>query len=254
VYLDHDPDEGSLPRFYSQEYFESGADDRGYENYGGCERFLTMNFTRRIERLTRYVPGGPVLDVGCGYGYFLKCLGSQYKGVGIDISEHATRIAIEKYGLDAKTGVLTPSSFPPEHFSLVTMWDVIEHLPDPKRTLSAARDVLKPDGVLALTTGNVGSMTARLCRSKWHLYTLPDHLWFFSEKTIRSLLEETGFRVIELRTEWCYYSIDYLIERLFKTVFNNRDLARRAGAESIFGRWTIPFNLFDVMYVVCGKR
>ena len=84
------------------------------------------------------------------------------------------------------------------------------------------------------------------------LHGFPD-AWFGWESQIRPLVE-AGFRVIELRSEWCFYSIDYLIERLLKTVFNNRDLARRMGAESRIGRWAIPINLFDVMYVVCRKR
>lgn len=254
VFLDYDPDDDSLSRFYSHEYFESGPDRRGYESYEECESFLTTNFRRRAERLGRYASGGPVLDLGCGYGYFLRCLGAQYEGVGIDISEHAVQTARERYGLDARAGVLNETSFPAGHFSLVTMWDVIEHLPDPKRTLGIVRTVLKDDGVLALTTGNVGSLVARLCGARWHLFTLPDHLWFFSERTLRALLEKTGFRVIELRAEWCHYSMGYLVERLSKTLFDTRGPARRGRGMSWLDRWEIPVNLFDIMYVVCRRR
>ena len=254
AFLDYDPDDDRLRQFYSEGYFESGPDLRGYESYGACESFLTMNFERRIERLSPHVSSGRVLDLGCGYGYFLRCLGGQYKGTGMDISEHAVKSAREKFGLDVRAGVLTESSFPPGHFSLVTMWDVIEHLPDPKSTLLNVRAVLKDDGVLAMTTGDSGSLVAKLCRGRWHLLTLPEHLWFFSERTLRNLLEATGFRVIDVRREWCYYSVDYLVERLLKTLFNSRKPVQPAGEKSWLNRWAIPFNLFDVMYVVCRRR
>jgi len=254
VFLDYDPDGDSLRHFYSREYFESGSDCRGYESYDECERFLTMNFERRLKRLARYVPSGPVLDVGCGYGYFLRCLGPEYEGQGSDISDHAVRIARERFALNVTAGALTETSFPQGRFSLVTLWDVVEHLPDPGRTLAIVRTVLRDDGLLALTTGDVGSVVARLCRGNWHLFTLPDHLWFFSERTLRELLDRTGFRVIELRREWCYYTLDYLVERVLKTAFRVR---RRAGdilTMSRFGRLPVPVNLFDIMYVVCRRK
>jgi SAM-dependent methyltransferase len=254
VFLDHDPHLDSLRRFYSEEYFESGTDCRGYESYEDCEKFLTTNFQHRIERLGRYVSGGRVLDVGCGYGYFLRCLGPEFQGVGIDISEYAVRFARERFGLDATAGTLTETSFPNGHFSLVTMWDVIEHLPDPAGTLAIVRTALEDDGVLALTTGDVGSVAARLSGGRWHLFTVPDHLWFFSERTLRELLDRTGFRVIELRREWCYYSVDYLVERFLKTVFRSRRPVQRPGAASWLARLSIPVNLFDIMYVVCRRK
>jgi len=116
------------------------------------------------------------------------------------------------------------------------------------------RSVLKEDGVLALTTGDIGSVVARLSGKRWHLLTLPEHLWFFSESTLRTVLEATGFRVLEVRREWCYYSIDYLVERLLKTAFHSRKMIPPGHVKSSFGRWAIPFNLFDVMYVVCRRR
>jgi 2-polyprenyl-3-methyl-5-hydroxy-6-metoxy-1,4-benzoquinol methylase len=254
VFLGHDTDLNSLKKFYSKDYFQAGPDHRGYENYKDCEKFLTTNYKRRIRHLNRFVQGGNVLDVGCGYGFFLACLDHSFAGVGLDISEHAIEIARTTYGIDARTGPLTSSMFPADHFSLITMWDVIEHLSDPTVTLEIIHTILKNDGILALTTGNVDSMTARLTGRRWHLYTVPDHLSFFSRNTLRHLLEQTGFRVIEMRSEWSYYSIDYLIERISKTLFRSRIITRNVPLKPMLARVIIPFTLFDVMYVVCQKR
>lgn len=254
VFLDHHPDPDMLRAFYSEEYFRAGGDDRGYESYADCEPFLTKTFRNRVARLHRHVPGGNVLDIGCGYGFFLKCLDDRFKGIGLDISEHAVRVAREESGVEAGVGPLTRSAFPVDHFSLVTMWDVIEHLPDPRDTLDIVHGVLKDDGVLALTTGNVESVAARVSGKRWHLFTLPDHLWFFSRRTLTDLLEKVGFRVVEIRNEWSYYSVDYLIERAAKTLVRSRSLTRRMPLKSVLRRATIPFTLFDVLYVVCRKR
>ena len=253
VFLDHEPGNEALRDFYSRDYFESGLDLRGYDSYERCEPFLTLNFRARAERLRSYAGGGAVLDVGCGYGYFLNTLGPSYERTGIELSEHAARVARQRFGLDVRTGLLEEAGFAPGRFALVTLWDVIEHVANPRATLETTRMVLADDGILALTTGNVDSIAAKVSGSRWHLFNVPEHLWFFSERTLRRLLAETGFEVLELRREWCRYSMDYLIERFLKTGLGAR---RRAPSTrlSFLARWWIPVNLFDIMYVVCRKN
>jgi len=253
VHLNQPSNSDWAGEFYSMEYFE-GAGEKGYASYQHCENFLTLNFRRRVRQLSRYVPEGNVLDVGCGYGFFLKCLGEQYKGCGIDVSEHAVRVAREMYGLDVKSGVLNYETFEPNYFSLITLWDTIEHLPDPRYTFEILHRMLKEDGVVALTTGNVESLVARICGKRWHLYSFPEHLWFFSPRTLRDLLEKTGFRIVEFRNEWCYYSIHYLIERVLKTLLRAPSVVERIPFEAFLRRAVVPVSLLDVMYVICRKK
>ena len=254
VYLNLASDISGLADFYSDNYFQSGVDNRGYESYQDCEVYLTQSFKRRLKELTRYVPSGRVLDVGCSYGFFLDCLGENYESYGMDISEHAISIAQKKHGLNVKQGVLEKGTFPPKHFSLISMWDVIEHLPEPKRTLEILHANLKDDGVIVLVTGNVDSILAKVSGKKWHLYTLPEHLWFFSAETLSALLEKCGFKVIELKIEWSYYSILYILERLLKTVFNARSVVHNIPFQSLLRKLTVPCSLFDTMYVVAKKQ
>lgn len=254
VYLNHEPNNEWLANFYSSEYFEADSDDHGYESYQDCEKFLTLNFKRRIRQLIRYAPAGNVLDIGCGYGFFLNCLGDGHTGFGLDISEHAVRIARKQFGLNARAGPLEKNTFPPSFFSLITMWDVIEHLPDPKATFEILHTILKDDGVITLTTGNVDSLIAKISAKRWHLYSLPEHLWFFSPQTLTNLLDQTGFRVLELRNEWNYYSLDYIVERMLKTMFKTHSASHHIPFKLMLQRLVIPLSLYDITYLVCQKK
>ena len=112
---------------------------------------------------------------------------------------------------------------------------------------------LKEGGILALSTGNVESLVAKISREKWHFYNLPEHLWLFSPQTITRLLEENGFRVIELRNEWNYYSIDYIVERILKSLFKMNVLSRKIPFKKILQKIPLPVTLFDYMIVICQK-
>jgi predicted TPR repeat methyltransferase len=78
------------------------------------------------------------------------------------------------------------------------MWDVIEHLPNPRATLEAAASWLRPGGVLALSTGDVNSLAARIHGRHWGLLTPPWHQFYFSRGTMRRLLEDVGFQVVRI--------------------------------------------------------
>jgi SAM-dependent methyltransferase len=93
------------------------------------------------------------------------------------------------------------TSLPVEHASLdaVVLWDVIEHLPNPRATISRAWDWLRPGGIIALSTGNVSSLAARIHGPDWSLLTPPWHQFYFSRKTLKRLLESCGFEVILTR-------------------------------------------------------
>ena len=92
---------------------------------------------------------------------------------------------------------------------------------------------------------------ARLSGSRWHLYTLPEHLFFFSRESLRRLLEAHGFRVESMRAETGVYTLGYLVERLRKSLLGRR--ARRPG------RWPgalirVPLNLGDVVTVSAVRQ
>jgi SAM-dependent methyltransferase len=136
-------------------------------------------------------------------------------------------------------------------FDAITAWDVLEHLSRPREALREIHRALKPGGRLVLTTGDVGSWLARVSGPKWHLYTLPEHLYFFSRRSLEILLGSEGFEVERMRSERAYYTLGYLIERLRKTLLGRETKGGRNWPGSTR---TIPVNLFDIAHVEARKR
>ncbi len=138
-------------------------------------------------------------------------------------------------------------------FDAVTLWDVLEHLPEPHAALAEIARILRPGGRLVLTTGDVGSLAARLSGSRWHLYTIPEHLFFYTRKSLRLLLEAHGFRVESLRAEGSTYTLGYLMERLRKTLLRRSSPTRTRWPGS---ELRVPVNLFDIVTAraVLGER
>ncbi len=131
-------------------------------------------------------------------------------------------------------------------FDVITLWDVLEHLPDPQRVAAEIARCLRPGGRLALTTGDVESLAARLSGARWHLYTLPEHLFFYSRDSLRRLLEAHGLRLERVRAAGALYPVGYLLERLRKTLWKS---GARRESSSRLARLVVPVNLFDVLEV-----
>lgn len=140
---------------------------------------------------------GRALDVGCGDGKYLAWLRDVWgwQVYGVELSTAATRFAREVLQLDIQIGTLEDISFPAACFDLITMWDVLEHTPSPARELSEVVRVLKPGGTLRLVVPNIESWPARLFRGAWAPLSPPEHLFHFSQRTLRAYLEQAGLQV-----------------------------------------------------------
>ena len=98
---------------------------------------------------------------------------------GVEVSDYAIREAEARGLKDLIVGEFLETDFKTEKFDLISMWDVIEHVCDPKTNLEKVFDLLKPGGYLVITTGNIDSWTAKLMGRFRHLMTPPRHLFFF---------------------------------------------------------------------------
>jgi 2-polyprenyl-3-methyl-5-hydroxy-6-metoxy-1,4-benzoquinol methylase len=151
----------------------------------------------------RIAPPALVLDFGCGSGEFLDVLrGAGYQGFGFDLSKGAVRFCVER-GLQAETGDFL-SWAPPEGrnvFDAVTMWDVLEHLPEPLPYLQRIHSLLRPGGHLFVKTPRVERLSIQcvrlLPRLAAPLLQAPGHLQFFRRESLSRLLERAGFRTLE---------------------------------------------------------
>ncbi|MBW2273691.1 MAG: class I SAM-dependent methyltransferase [Deltaproteobacteria bacterium] len=235
---------------YDAAYFDDAGASHGYSDYAGMEHAFRTSFARRLARLPPPGAGERLLDVGAAYGYaVLEAERRGWQAFGLELASAAAREAARQSSgrVVAASGLATP--FASASFDVVTLWDVLEHLPEPHAAIAEIARVLRPGGRLLLSTGDVGSLAARVSGRRWHLYTLPEHLFFYTRRSLDLLLEAHGLRVEAARAYASYYTLGYLVERLRKSLLGH------AGAR---GDWPgsklcLPVNLFDIVTVTARR-
>lgn len=156
------------------------------------------------DRVARYLPphawGRSLLDVGCGAGHCLDH-GREFgwETCGVEISESAVAAARSR-GHDVSLGDLEQARYESSSFDVVRLWHTLEHLPNPRRTLSEVHRILKPGGRLWLEVPNVSSAPAAVFRARWFGLDVPRHLQSFSPRVLKSMLREAGFEEISMST------------------------------------------------------
>ena len=178
-----------LEQIYGEEYFSSEV----FHDYV-AEREVRVEAGRAAAgTLSRLIPAGRLLDVGCAAGFFLEAASAHYHVTGVELSPFASAYARETLGLRVLTGDVTDGLVDGEQFDVVTVWNTIEHMADPLGALTAIARVTRPGAVLALSTGDVTGPLARFDLPHWNLMAPPYHLFFFSPKTIDLALARSGF-------------------------------------------------------------
>ena len=203
--LNPQPTAEELESLYGEAYFESAdPGSPGYAAYGAMEEALTSAADAQLQTLPDFASVSRdrrLLDVGCGYGTFVaRARSAGWTAYGMDCSSSAANSALERYDVHVRVGDFASEGAGSALYDVITMWDAIEHFPDPRRALKAAYRALKPGGRLVLSTPDVTSWDARLLGRHWYGYTkVPEHLWFFSRATLQDLGEQAGFHVVQAR-------------------------------------------------------
>ena len=246
-----------IHEIYGAEYWRSDTPrTKGYANYTEDERLYLKTFRRRMKFVDRFIPErARVLDVGCAAGYFLRVMRDRgHDAYGIEVSEAIASEAVERVG-EGRIHVGTLGSVPEarqgfahESFDLVTLWDVLEHIPDPQSLLRQARSMLKPDGCLIVETQNVDSRFATMLGPRWHHYKHQEHIYHFNPATARRLLEQSGFAIAELTSAFGgkYVSFGFIAERAQRLP---RAAALALKPLGLLGRANLYVNLHDEMVI-----
>lgn len=190
------PSMEGLRELYSQEY-EPHWPPLAQESNWLRRQLRQRHHSLRIRLVNRAMPqGGRVLDVGCGSGGFLCSLGqdARWYGEGVDFSESALAVARAQQ-LSVCCGQAQDLPFTPASFEIITLWEVLEHLPYPREALLVIRRLLTPGGKLLLSTPNAESWLANMAGPYWPGRTMPYHLYLFSWENLCHLLKMTGFAV-----------------------------------------------------------
>jgi SAM-dependent methyltransferase len=187
-----------LVELYDSGYYED-PDDVGYAGYAAAEERKRHHDRTLLAQIEELVEPGRLLEIGCAYGYFLdEARKRGWEVRGVEPSEHAAGEARSRFGLDVAGEPFTELAAEPGSLDAIVLWDVIEHLPNPRETLAQAFVWLRPGGILGLSTGDIGSLTARLHGPHWSLMTPPWHQFYFSRKTLRRMLGDVGFDVTKI--------------------------------------------------------
>jgi 2-polyprenyl-3-methyl-5-hydroxy-6-metoxy-1,4-benzoquinol methylase len=232
--------------YYTAEYF-SGERSDGYTDYRGAEPVLRREFARSLDFVRRFRSKGRLLDLGCAYGFFLKEAQQHFDVAGIELAKEAAQ-ACRQAGLNVLSGVADEANMARiGAVDVITMFDVIEHLPQPHETLALCHEYLKPGGVLVITTGDFASLAARCAGAKWRLMTPPQHLWFFTAESLRRMAAPLGYTVEHLDHPGKIVPLSLIIFQL------RRMLGGKGSPVGFASSIGIPVNLFDAIRVVLRK-
>jgi 2-polyprenyl-3-methyl-5-hydroxy-6-metoxy-1,4-benzoquinol methylase len=191
------PDEKTIGSYYKSEQYVSHNDESsGLIN---TAYRLVRNYTLRSKlNLINNLNGGPgrILDVGCGTGAFLDtCKQGSWKVSGMEPDPDARAVAQKKLEADIQPNLKALAGAPP--FDIITLWHVLEHIPDLNETVPQLNKLLSPKGTLLIAVPNSDSYDAHYFKEYWAAYDVPRHLQHFTPSTIKPLFEKHGLAFIE---------------------------------------------------------
>lgn len=216
VYLSPRPDLLQIKKYYTLEYFSNNEKGIGYRDYKGLNSDLEKEAVRRLKIIKNKTSSGNLLDVGCGYGEFLLAASdSGFKVTGCDIIPDSVQYIRKQYHLNTFVCDMEQNNLPPGNYDIITAWDVIEHMTDPASVLQKFHQSLKKNAWLFMTTPNIESIDAKILKKHWYGFKkIPEHLYFFSPKSIKDMLEKTGFRNVGIINWGFQRNIGFCIDQL----------------------------------------
>lgn len=238
---------------YCKDYFSGADKGHGYVDYDHDKEPMRAVFEKYLDVINS---SGTLLDIGAATGFFITIAKSKgFEVSGVEISDYAASVGRSR-GLNITTGTLSEYLFAGTPLDVITMWDVLEHFPDPDKDIKLAHDFLKTGGILAINTPDSGSLYARVMSRNWHLLVPPEHIHYFNRKSLRLFLEKNGFEVVFITTIGKTFTLSYILHIVSswtKIAFLKR-LATKLDASDLFSSISIPINLFDNMFVIARKK
>ena len=205
------PSDETLAKIYGAHYYDAWGLHDNEDTVANLKRG-TFRFV--LGKLPKAAPDTKLLDCGAATGFLLEVardLG--YQPYGLELSQFGADAIAAKFGRDrvfcGELGDATFADAGAGDFGVVTMCDYIEHVRDPRHTLELARKLLKPGGLLAITTPDAGSPSRRVLGTGWTHYKV-EHLFYFNQRNLTRLLEDVGFSSVEYHTLWKSLTLDYI--------------------------------------------
>jgi 2-polyprenyl-3-methyl-5-hydroxy-6-metoxy-1,4-benzoquinol methylase len=159
-----------------------------------------LEASRRVDFVRGYVRAGALFEVGAASGYFVEAAGAAgFRARGIEPSAETARSATQR-GLTVDAGTLEDAAGGGATYDLVCAWHVLEHLPEPRRSLSQCRALMRPGGWLFLELPNIGSVMAARAGARWVHLDPDNHVAHYDVANVRSLLTTEGVELLDVHT------------------------------------------------------
>ncbi len=223
------PARDQLASLYQEEYYGGREASRFKLQLGErVMQWFRRSRARRIRRLLQATKGR-VLDVGCGRGYTLRSLkGWGFEVYGTQISAAAARFARERLGLTSVFhGDLHEAAYPDGWFDFITLYHVLEHLPDPLLHMRELHRILKPGALLYIEVPNAASLPARWLGAYWLAWDVPRHLFHYDPLTLTELGKRCGLTPVRSTFFSLEYSPATLLFSLVSIVFGDNNFLFR---------------------------
>lgn len=242
---------------YKKNYFLKDEKNNlgGYINYEEDKDINKRAFKNFLVELEKMSIGRNIFDVGAATGYFLDLAALRgWNTAGLEISNYAANIARKK-GHNIFLGNLKDVQLS-EKLDVITMWDVLEHVKDPFSYIKTANKLLKDGGILIINTIDKGSLWAKLWGKHWLLIIPPEHLYYYSKKNLKILLEKNGFKIIDYRKAGKRFNLSYIFSILLYS-YDNKKLFRRLAKffnNKFFRKFSIYINVRDNILIIAQKN
>ncbi|OHC73806.1 MAG: hypothetical protein A3G18_00545 [Rhodospirillales bacterium RIFCSPLOWO2_12_FULL_58_28] len=218
------------------------------ETYLSSESQRRLTSRRVLKHIREIVPGGRLLDVGCSTGIFLDEAKEFYEVEGIELSKWAALIASQRHAIHHEP--LSDTGFN-QHFDVLTMLGVIEHLDNPQKEIDCAAKALKPGGIIVVYTGDIDAWLPRLLGKRWWWFQ-GMHLHYFSRRTLGAMMEKAGFEVIDHRTHVVHFQLFSLAVSLKRYWIGN--LIYPFLTMAPFRNLMLPLKLNGEMLLIARRR
>lgn len=174
-----------------------------YDGYSRNDYLSPLTIKRYHELLDQFEAfrkTGKILDVGCGIGYFLEVAKERgWEVFGTEYTDDAIKICSDK-GITMQQGKLDPNSFDLNSFDVITSFEVIEHINNPKEELANFNKLLRSGGLVYITTPNFNSLLRYRLKDQYNVITYPEHLSYYTPKTLKNVFSRSGFKKIKIET------------------------------------------------------
>jgi SAM-dependent methyltransferase len=220
VFLDPRLDERALTRLYDEDFYFS----TGWSYRSLAAQIIELIQVQRRRRVERYVRPGQLLDIGSGDGSFVHHMARHgWDATGIDPSPAALQFAGHcRSGGRFLQGSLEDYAGSAGSLDLITMWQVLEHIGQPRQALRRCHDLLRPGGLLVASVPNIEGWSSRLTGERWWGLDVPRHLVHYSPVTLSRAVERSGLRVVRIRHRSLQYDPYALLHSSLDWVFTRR--------------------------------